>query len=248
MDSVTFGYRNYLICSGCSVWHIYLKMKSILSNICGTIKLRQKRSIEKDGILAWHKVSETIKGFKKKVFQFHWTCQPISEVVCFRVRAEVSNESRRKDKQEIDFFKPRILRLILEEEGWTTSGQSGSQTHCDDVVGGPDSLERACDRSPVIFHTVTAESSLAQVFASSDVGWISYKKIDPLPYVWETSKPSRLQNLLPLKWFWHFCSQKHKVAKKKKDNVEGMNVTEMWAGFIWKACLKGCCFLFLQLR
>jgi len=71
MDSVSFGYSNYLICSARSVWHMYLKMNSTLSKICGTKKLRKKRSIEKDGILARHKVSEIIKGLKKKVFYSH---------------------------------------------------------------------------------------------------------------------------------------------------------------------------------
>lgn len=156
---------------------------------------------------------------------YHCRKQAILEVVCLWVQ-EVSNESGRNDKQQTDFFKPCYF------EGHTSSGgmdhqqlvripntlwwRGRSQTHYDDVVGGPDSLERPWDRHSVIFHAIARESSLSPVFDSSDVGWISYKKIDPLPYVWETSKPSRLQNLLPLKSFWHFGSQKHRVAKKKK--------------------------------
>lgn len=34
-------------------------------------KLKKKRNIEKDGIVAQHKVSEIIKGFRNKTFYFH---------------------------------------------------------------------------------------------------------------------------------------------------------------------------------
>lgn len=73
MASVTFGYSNYLICSERSVWHIHLKMNSISSKICGSKKPRKKRSAEKDGILAWHKVSEhqASKHSRRKHFYSH---------------------------------------------------------------------------------------------------------------------------------------------------------------------------------
>lgn len=34
-------------------------------------KLKKKRNIEKDGIVAQHKESEIIKGFRNKTFYFH---------------------------------------------------------------------------------------------------------------------------------------------------------------------------------
>lgn len=34
-------------------------------------KLKKKRNIEKDGIVAQHKVTEIIKGFRNKTFYFH---------------------------------------------------------------------------------------------------------------------------------------------------------------------------------
>lgn len=119
--------------------HIYINESNIKQNLWDQKAKKRQKALKKDGILAWHKVSETIKGLKKKAFYFH--TQVLTEQSWFlKGWAEVSKESLRDDKQQIHCFQLCILRLVPMVEGWTTSHQSGSQTPCDDVVGGPDSL------------------------------------------------------------------------------------------------------------
>lgn len=103
------------------------------------------------------------------------------------VCAEMSSESRKNDKSR--FPLSTYFKAHTGSGGMDQQQLVRSQTPSDEVAGGLENLWQKFSNIPWI----TWENASSQVFESSHVGWISFKMMDPLPYVWEISKSSRLQ-------------------------------------------------------
>lgn len=175
------------------------KLIQCWAKFVGPKSWRKKRSIERGGILSWHKVLGNTKGFRdwvvllphteqgNSLWRFFGSEQRMSGALCLRVWAEISSESRKNDKSR--FPLSTYFKAHTGSGGMDQQQLVRSQTPSDEVAGGLENLWQKFSNIPWI----TWENASSQFFESSHVGWISFKMMDPLPYVWEISKSSRLQ-------------------------------------------------------